>query len=93
MDFKELRNLAETTDVFTEQMFETLNEFVNYNSNGMRVVATEVLTTLKNRIEAGEEIQFYTSGDVLTLDEFKETIWETFGEEICEDVFKIDLDE
>ena len=93
MEFKQLQQLVETTDVFTEEMFETLTEFVNYNSNGMRVVVTEVLTTMKNRIDSGEEIQFYATGDVLTLDEFRETIWEAFGEEICEDVFQMDLDQ
>ena len=74
MEFKQLQQLVETTDVFTEEMFETLTEFVNYNSNGMRVVVTEVLTTMKNRIDSGEEIQFYATGDVLTLDEFRETM-------------------
>ena len=92
MDLNQLSHFVETTGAFTEDLFKVLTEYLEYNSNGMRVVVVENLTTLKERIEGGDDILFYASGSPLTLEEFKETILEAFGEEVCEDVFGEELD-
>ena len=92
MDLNQLSQFVETTDVFTEELFKTLNEYVNYESNGMRVVVVESLKVLRERIQNGDDIQFYASGTPFTVDEFKETILESFGEQIFEDVFEKEIE-
>lgn len=92
MKFNALRHLAGTTEVFTEEIFNTLMEYVDYNSTGMRVVVTEILTIFKERIEKGNDISFFKTAEVFNEKDFKLMILENFGEEICEDVFKIELD-
>ena len=92
MEFKQLRETAKTTEVFSKEIFDTLVEYIGYNSTGMRVVVTEILTIFKERIASGNDISFYKTAEVLNEKDFKAMILENFGEEICEDVFKIELD-
>lgn len=92
MDLNQLSQFVETTDVFTEELFKTLTEYIDYESNGMRVVVVESLKVLRERIESGDDIQFYASGASLTVDEFKETVLEAFGEQVYEDVFETEIE-
>lgn len=91
MEFNKLRNLAETSDVLTEEIFNTLVEFMGYNSTGMRVTVTEILTIVKERIEKNEKIKFFKTNENLTIETFKTIILENFGEEVFEDTFGIEL--
>lgn len=91
MEFGQLRYFAETSDCITEEVFETLENFVSYKSTGMRVTVTEILGIFKRRIENEEEITLQIdeeeSQKVLTLGSFGKIIQEFFGVEIYEDVF------
>lgn len=92
MDFKKLSNLVESTDELTEEIMDTLKEFVDYNSTGMRVEVTRNLTAIRERIENGDVIKYYKTEEELNIGNFKPIVLDAFGEEIYEDVFGEELD-
>ncbi len=92
MDLNVLRETSENTDILSEEIFNKLNEFVNYNSTGMRVTVTEILGIFRKRVEKGENITFFKTGKKLDMESFKPAVLDAFGEEIFEDVFGIELD-
>lgn len=90
MEFKELEQLAKSEKELSEKVFNELVEFLGYNSTGMRVTITRTLKIYKDRIERGEEISFFKTGEVLDFSNLKDLILATFGEEVCEDVFEVE---
>ena len=91
MNFKELDEVISVGTVLTEPVFNTLIEFSNYNSNGMRVTVTKALTTLKERIDRGDKITFYKTGQVFDVYSFRNMVYNTFGEQMFESVTGIEM--
>lgn len=86
MDFKALEEFLSVSNIITNQVFDTLLEFMNYNSNGMKVSVAKLLGIVRDRIENNENIILECTNETLTLITFDKIVEEYFGEIISDRV-------
>lgn len=84
MDFKALEEFLSVSNIITNQVFDTLLEFMNYNSNGMKVSVAKLLGVVRDRIENNEHIILERTNVTLTLVTFDKIVEEYFGEIISD---------
>lgn len=86
MDFKALEEFLSVSNIITNQVFDTLLEFMNYNSNGIKVSVAKLLGVVRDRIENNENIILECTNETLTLITFDKMVEEYFGEIISDRV-------